>query len=68
MGFAMVEETANLSGKSVCGAHRVLECTQLHLPGNQCQGSTWKGIIHLQEVKELTEYGGGVEQVALFPL
>ena len=64
-----VEETANLSGQSVWGAHRVQEHTQAHplrksAPKQQLEGHQFC----LQEVGEVTESGVRAEQVALFPL
>ena len=48
-------EIASLIRQSVGGAHRVLEHTKAHPPGNQHQGSTRKGTIHLWEIGEVTE-------------
>ena len=37
MGVALAGETASLTDKSFGEAHRILECTQTHPPGNQHQ-------------------------------
>ena len=64
MGVVAVGETPSLTGEFVGEIHRVLECTQTHLPGNQHQ----EGPICLWVVEELTESWPGAEQVALFNL
>ena len=66
--YRLLGKTASLTGESVGGAHRILELTQAHLPGNQHQGSTSKDSIFLWEVGEVTESRVRDKQVALFPL
>ena len=57
MGVVVAEDS--LTGESVGRAHSVLENTQARPPENQHQGSTLKDAIHLWEVGEVTESGGG---------
>ena len=57
-------ETRSLTGEFIGAAHRVLEHTQTHPPGNQHQ----KGAICLWVVEEVTESQLRTEQAALFPL
>ena len=68
VGVPVVGETNSLTGESVGGVHGILECIQAHAPGNQCQGSTSKGAIHLWVAGEVTESWARAKQVALFPL
>ena len=67
MGVVETEETSSLSGESVGGAHRVLECTQAH-PLGISTSAAWKGTILLWEMGEVTESGARAKQAALFPL
>ena len=64
MGVAAAGETPSLTEESIAGIHRVLKCTQTHLPGNQEP----KGPIHFWVVEEVTESVPRAEQVAFFPL
>ena len=61
--YVAVGQIASLTGESVGGADRVLECTQAHPCGNQHQ----KGAICLWEAGEVTESRARTQQVALFP-
>ena len=61
---AAVGETPRLTGEFAGETHRVLECTQTHLPGNQHQ----KGPLCLWVAGEVTEDQQRAEQEALFPL
>ena len=63
MGFVKVGETPNLTGESVGEAHRVLEGTQTHTPGNQ----HLKGH-KLWGAREVTESEARAEQAVLFLL
>ena len=56
-------ETPSLTGESVGGTYRVLECTQTHTPRNQHQ----KGPICLWVAGEVTESGVRAQQATLFP-
>ena len=56
-------ETRSLTGEFIGAAHRVLEHTQTHPPGNQHK----KGPICLWVAEEVTENQQRVEQVELFP-
>ena len=60
----MAGETSILTGEFVGETHRVLECTQAHLPRNQHQ----KGPICLWVAEEVNESRPRAEQTALFPL
>ena len=60
----VVGETPSLTGEFIRETHRVLECTQTYLPGNQPQ----KSPICLWVVAEVTESQTRDKQVALFPL
>ena len=51
MGVAAVGKTPSPTGEFIGETHRVLEHTENHPPGNQCQ----KGPICLWEVGEVTE-------------
>ena len=64
MGVEAAGETPSLTGEFIRETHRVLECTQAHLPGNQLQ----KGPICLWVVEEVTDSQTRAEQAALFPL
>ena len=57
-------ETPSLTGEFIAETHRVIECAQIHPPGNQQQ----KGPICLWVVAEVTEIWQRAEQTALFPL
>ena len=60
----VVEETPSLIGEFIRETHRVLECRQTHVFGNQHQ----KCPICLWVVEEVTESLPRPKQVALFPL
>ena len=64
VGVVVVGETPSLTRDVVGETHRVLECTQTHLPKSQYQ----KGPICLWVVEEVTESRSRARQVALFPL
>ena len=64
IGVESLGETPNLTGEFVREIHRVLECTQIHLPRNQHQ----KGPICLWVVGEVTESWLRAQQAAFFPL
>ena len=64
VGIDMAGETPSLTGEFAGETHGVLECTQIHPPGNQHQ----KGPICLWVVVEVTKSLQRPEQVALFPL
>ena len=62
MGVEVAGETPSLTGEFVGETHRVLECTQNSLRGNQHQ----KGPICLWVMEEVTENQLRAEQAALF--
>ena len=62
VGIAVVGETPRLTEEFVGETHRVLEFTQIHLPGGQHR----KGPMYLWVAGEVTERRGRAEQVALF--
>ena len=57
-------ETPDLTGESVGGDHRILQCTQVYPPRNQHM----KGTIHLWEAREVTESEARAKQAASFLL
>ena len=61
-------QTARLTGEFVGEIPGALECAQGNPPGNQDQGSTWKGAIQLPGVGEVTESGARAEWAALLSL
>ena len=61
---AVVGEIPSLTGEFVGETHKIQECTQAHLPGNQHQ----KGPICLWVVGEVTENWQRAEQAAWFLL
>ena len=64
MGLVVAGETPSLAEELVGEAHRALECTQTHPPGNPHQ----KGPICLWVVGEVSESQLRAEQVPLFSL
>ena len=64
MRVVLVGDTSSLTEDTIGGAHKILECTQAHPPGNQHQ----KGQICLSVAREVTESQPRAEQEALFPL
>ena len=64
MGVEAAGETPSLTGEFPRETHRVLECIEAHLSGNQHQ----KGPICLWVVEQVNESWQTAEKATLFPL